>query len=90
MKVRVSVYTQERLSVKTNNTYKVCVIDVDCPYCQNGVVIEDFKTNASFDIENLDCTLELQENRWVIVELGYSIPWQYNLAIGLLVNHKCK
>lgn len=90
MKVKVSIKSVERVSVKTNNSYNVCVIDVDCPNCGVGVVIEDFKTSVPFNVEDLECTLEKQDNRWVIVELGYSIPWQYTLGIGLLVAHKCK
>lgn len=90
MQVNVSVNTIERVSVKTNNIYKVCVIDIDCPVCGVGVSVEDFKVSVPFNVNQMECTLKKQENRWVIVELGYNIPWQYNLGIGLLVAHNCK
>lgn len=88
-KFNVSVEMVERVSNKTNNTYNVCLITITCPNCNVGLVVEDFKTSVPFSVKDLLCTIEKIDNRFVITDLNYTIPWQYALGVGLLLNHVC-
>lgn len=88
-KFNVSVEMVERVSNKTSNTYNVCLITITCPCCNVGLVVEDFKTSVPFAVKDLSCTINRVDNRFVITELNYTIPWQYALGVGLLVSHVC-
>lgn len=89
-KLNVSLEKVERVSTKTNNPYEVTLITLTCPKCGVYVVIEDFNVKIPFNVDSVLCSVNKVDNRFVIEELNYSIPWQYSLGVGLLINHTCK
>lgn len=81
MKIKVSLENMKRVS-KNGNEYNVAIITIN--KCGLKVIVEDFKVILPIKEEDLECNLVKVDNRYVIEELSYTIPWQYSIAIGLL------
>lgn len=90
--LKVSLKNCVRVSNKSNNSYKVLEIELECA-CGVGIIIEDFGVEIPYDLELNSVTLEKNDyGRWILKEIDYQIPYKYNLAVNLLYHHhlNCK
>ena len=84
MKIFVNIERVERTG-KKDNLYNVTLITV---YNEKGnqFIIQDFNCDIPFSLTNLEVTISKNEdNRYIINELGYTIPWNYYLAVNMLL-----
>ena len=95
MSLKCDLSVVERKS-KRDFIYTIVEIKIYCPQCNCFVEISDFNTELPVGLQLIgqDVTIKtIPQKEGVpivyIVELGYTIPWKYRMAITLLANHKC-
>lgn len=86
-KVIVSLIMCKGVSKNTGVEYDYLNVDVK-DFKGHCVSILDFKGSIPYDVKDLECSIvKTDKGRYVIEELDYYIPFQYNLGIRLLINN---
>lgn len=86
-KFNVSLLNCKGISKNTGLEYTYLNIDI-VDTKGHKISIMDFKGAIPFDVVNVECEIiKNDKGRYIITEFDYYIPYQYNLAMNVLINH---